>query len=76
MSILSSVSTCCNNNIDLYLDGSLNWQAHQGGFARKIASVGAVSGLGAITTAPSAGFANSAAAINGHGYVLQDNGKL
>jgi len=36
----------------------------------KIADVGQVEGLGAVASVPSSGFAHSAAAVQGHGYVV------
>ena len=52
---------------DLGLDDAVNFQACAG----SIASVGAVGGLGDITTAPSAGFGKSASATINEGYVVK-----
>src|SRR5258706_66664 len=45
-----------NNTADMYLDAALNFNALAFPAARKIADVGAVSGLGAVTAVPTAGF--------------------
>ena len=43
--------------------------------ARRVAEVGAVSGLGAVTTIPTAGFVSTLSATVGHGYVVTDNAR-
>ena len=64
---------------DLYLDANVNFivgpQVPVGQQPRRIASLGAVSGLGAVTTVPTAGLVVSLGAIAGHGYVVTDNGR-
>lgn len=52
---------------DLGLDDALNFQACRG----SIVDVGAVRGVGEVTTAPSAGYGASAAAKVGDGYVVK-----
>ena len=52
---------------DLGLDDAVNFQACSG----SIADLGAVGGLGDVTTAPTAGYQKSAAATVGDGYVVK-----
>ena len=73
---VSSANAACLS--DLYLDINVNFVVGcppAGQAARRIADVGPVAGLGAITVAPTAGFVVSLSAIAGHGYVLEDNGR-
>lgn len=63
---------------DLLLDANTNFVVGQTSFGvstRRIADVGAVGGLGAVTAVPSAGFVTTLRASVGHGYVVQDNAK-
>src|SRR4051794_7556795 len=64
---------------DLYLDANVNFNVGPsvpaGQQPRRVADVGAVSGLGAVTTIPTAGFVSTLSAIGGHGYVVADNGR-
>lgn len=64
---------------DLYLDANVNFVVGPvvpaGQSPRRVADVGTVSGLGTVTTVPSAGWVTTLKAIVGHGYVLQDNGR-
>jgi hypothetical protein len=68
-----------NSAMDLFIDANVNFTAGivlpAGATPRKIADVGSVSGLGAVTVIPSAGLVNTVAIVVGHGYVLQDNGR-
>ncbi len=58
---------CEEVSTDLSLDDGLNFQACQG----SIAYLGAVGGLGDITSAPASGFVKSAAALIGGGFVVK-----
>jgi hypothetical protein len=64
---------------DLYLDANVNFNVGPtvpaGQSPRRVAGVGTISGLGAITAVPSAGFVTTLKAEVGHGYVVQDNGR-
>jgi hypothetical protein len=64
---------------DLYLDGNVNFNVGccvpAGQQPRRVAEVGAVSGLGAVTTVPTAGFVSTLSATVGHGYVVTDNAR-
>jgi hypothetical protein len=61
----------CESRVsDLSLDDALNFQACGG----SIAYLGAVSGLGDITSAPASGFVASAAALIGGGFVVKTVG--
>jgi hypothetical protein len=64
---------------DLYLDANVNFNigccVPSGQQPRRVADVGAVSGLGAVATIPTAGYVTTLSAIVGHGYVVEDNGK-
>jgi hypothetical protein len=64
---------------DLYLDANVNFAVGPtvpaGQQPRRVADVGVVGGLGAVTTVPSAGFVTTLSAIVGHGYVVQDNAR-
>jgi hypothetical protein len=68
-----------NSTADLSLDANVNFNVGccvpAGQQPRRIADVGAVSGLGAVTTIPTAGYVSTLSATVGHGYVLQDNGR-
>jgi hypothetical protein len=77
---LGTVSTVNSNGTsDLYLDANVNFNigpvVPAGQSPRRVADAGAVSGLGAITAVPSAGFVTTLKAVVGHGYVVQDNGR-
>jgi len=64
---------------DLYLDANVNFNigccVPAGQQPRRVADVGAVSGLGAVTTVPTAGFVTTLSATVGHGYVVSDNAR-
>jgi hypothetical protein len=64
---------------DLYLDANVNFNVGccvpSGQQPRRVADVGAVSGLGAVTTVPTAGFVTTLSATVGHGYVVSDNAR-
>lgn len=64
---------------DLYLDANVNFNVGPsvpaGQQPRRVADVGVVSGLGAVTSIPTAGFVTTLSAVVGHGYVVQDNGR-
>ena len=64
---------------DLYLDANVNFNigccVPAGQQPRRVADVGAVSGLGAVTTIPTAGYVTTLSAIVGHGYVVTDNAR-
>jgi hypothetical protein len=77
---LGTVTTTNNNSgADLYLDANTNFNVGccvpAGQQPRRVADVGAVSGLGAVTTIPSAGFVSTLYATVGHGYVVTDNAR-
>ena len=64
---------------DLYLDANVNFNVGPtvpaGQQPRRVADAGAVSGLGAVTSVPSAGFVTTLSATVGHGYVVSDNAR-
>lgn len=64
---------------DLYLDANVNFNVGccvpAGQQPRRVADVGAKSGLGAVTTIPTAGYVTTLSAIVGHGYVVEDNAR-
>ena len=63
---------------ELFLDANLNFVAvvnYAPQIPRRLAAVGAVDGLGEVTAVPTAGWVTTSAALAGHGYVLEDNGK-
>lgn len=62
-------STSTTGGYDLYIDQNLNFQG-------RIAGVGAVSGLGRITTVPSSGFVVTTSATTGNGYVVRSSDGL
>lgn len=68
-----------SSSADLYVDANTNFSVGlpvpAGQQPRRVADVGAVSGLGAVTTIPTAGYVNTLSAIVGHGYVVQDNAR-
>jgi hypothetical protein len=77
---LGTVTTTNNNSgADLYLDANVNFNigccVPAGQQPRRVADVGAVSGLGAVTTIPTAGYVSTLSAIVGHGYVVTDNAR-
>lgn len=76
---LGTVTTTNPGGTDLYLDANVNFNANSfvsaGQQPRRVADVGTVGGLGNVTAVPTAGFSTTVAAIVGHGYVLQDNGR-
>lgn len=77
---LGTVMTVNSNSAaDLYLDANVNFNVGccvpTGQQPRRVADVGAVSGLGAVTTIPTAGYVTTLSAIVGHGYVVEDNGR-
>jgi hypothetical protein len=73
------MTTNTNGAADLYLDANVNFNVGPtvpaGQQPRRVADVGAVSGLGAVTTIPTAGFVTTVSAIVGHGFVVEDNGR-
>jgi hypothetical protein len=64
---------------DLFLDANVNFNVGPfvpaGQQPRRVADVGVVSGLGAVTAIPTAGYVTTLSALVGHGYVLEDNGR-
>lgn len=70
-----------NYSVNLYMNGSNNFTmycedvyfeyANATNRTLKIATVGKVSGLGAITSIPSGGWSESAAVVPGNGYVIK-----
>jgi hypothetical protein len=64
---VNGASVLCDGSTQLGLDDAVNFQACAG----SIVSVGAVGGLGDITTAPSGGSGKSAAATINAGYVVK-----
>ncbi len=63
----------CVRSFDLTLDDNMNWECEASSAIPKcIVDVGAVAGVGSITSAPTTGYAQFAAAIPGHGYVVKD----
>ena len=75
-----TVTSVNSNGVsDLYLDANVNFNVGPvvpaGQQPRTVADVGTVSGLGAVTTIPTAGFVSTMSAIVGHGYVVHDNAR-
>jgi hypothetical protein len=63
-----TVGNCCTSTWELFIDTNDNFTGLGGS---TITDVGAVCGLGAITTDPNTGYVASQAATTGHGYILK-----
>lgn len=63
---------------DMYVDTNVNFNVGVNfppSTPRRIADVGAVGGLGDVSTLPTAGWVATSGTTVGHGYVLEDNAK-